>query len=397
MTDPQIVLVDYEASCAAGTGLKALRKSLVEQNSGLRANDVTGSQLNTWVGRVAAADDHLVEDSERWSSRNNALIDVGLAQGQFVASLNDLRERFGEARIGVVMGSSTSSIDRSETAYQNLLEDGSLADEYIQEDVLNPHAPGLYVAEKLGLSGPNLTINTACSSSAKVFATASRWLQLGLVDAVLVGGADSLCLSVLHGFHSLQLVSEHPCRPFDQSRDGINLGEAAGFALLTRSDLFAEHKGIALTGYGESSDAHHMSHPHPEGEGARLALEQALAIAGLNSNDIDYINLHGTASQANDDIEGRLISRVFGSDMLASSTKGWMGHTLGAAGIMEAIIAFDAFFTGLIPGTLNLECVDEGINLSLSAENQSRPDIRHVMSNSFGFGGNNASLIFSRL
>lgn len=397
MTDAKIVLVDYEASCAAGAGLQALRSSLEQQRTGLRANDVEGSHLSTWVGRVAEADAISFAGRERWASRNNALIDVGLAQGEFLASLQGLIERFGESRIGVVMGSSTSSIDRSETAYQKLNEDGSLAEAFIQEDVLNPHAPGLYVADKLGLSGPNLTINTACSSSAKVFATASRWLQLGLVDAVLVGGADSLCLSVLHGFHSLQLVSEQPCRPFDQSRDGINLGEAAGFALLSRSDLFADHKGIVLSGYGESSDAHHMSHPHPQGEGARLAVEQALALAKLSARDIDYINLHGTASRANDDIEGRLIARVFGEDMLASSTKGWMGHTLGAAGIMEAIIAFDAFFTGLIPGTLNLKQVDEGIPLKLSANNQTVSGIRHVMSNSFGFGGNNASLIFSRL
>jgi 3-oxoacyl-[acyl-carrier-protein] synthase-1 len=253
------------------------------------------------------------------------------------------------------------------------------------------------VAQLLGLDGPTMTVNTACSSSAKVFATGARWLRAGIVDAVLVGGADTLCQSVLYGFHSLQLVSESQCRPFDGARDGINLGEAAGFALLVRGDdaQDIEHTGIQLSGYGESSDAHHMSHPHPEGAGARLAIEQALAQAGLAPAQIDYINLHGTASRANDHIEGNLVGAMFPASTLASSTKGWTGHTLGAAGILESIFALEALTSGLVPGTLNLAQVDPEIAISMSAANQNA-DLTHVMSNSFGFGGNNACLIFSR-
>ena len=185
-----------------------------------------------------------------WQSRNNALIALGLQQGSLQQSLAQLVERFGSARIGVVMGSSTSSIDRSEEAYRQLDAQGQLPPQFLQEQVLNPHAPGLFVAELLGLDGPNMTVNTACSSSAKVFTTAARWLRAGIVDAVLVGGADTLCQSVLYGFHSLQLVSESPCRPFDGGRDGINLGEAAGFALLVRgSDAQGiEHTGIQVSG-----------------------------------------------------------------------------------------------------------------------------------------------------
>lgn len=398
MSPDQILIVDYDATCAAGAGMAELRAALASQRSGLRPNDFPGCDLSTWIGRVAAIDDYVfAPEVAHWQSRNNALIALGLQQGTLQQSLTKLIERFGAAHIGVVMGSSTSSIDRSEEAYRHLDEQGRLPPEFLQKNVLNPHAPGLFVAELLGLDGPNMTVNTACSSSAKVFATASRWLRAGIVDAVLVGGADTLCQSVLYGFHSLQLVSEAQCRPFDGARDGINLGEAAGFALLVRGDVAGiEHTGIQLSGYGESSDAHHMSHPHPEGEGARLAIEQALAQAGLAPTQIDYINLHGTASRANDHIEGNLVGALFPSSTLVSSTKGWTGHTLGAAGILESIFALEALSSGLVPGTLNLTQVDPEIAITMSAANQTAQLI-HVMSNSFGFGGNNASLIFSRV
>lgn len=388
-----IALIDYELSCAAGVGLAALRESLANQRSGLKANNIEGSHLSTWVGSIPELDQVPWLGRESWQSRNNALIDLALEQGSLLDSLAKIQAKVKPERIGVVIGSSTSSIDRAEAAYREL-ENDSLSPEYQQAEVLNPHAPGLYVAEKLGLTGPNLTLNTACSSSAKVFATAARWLELGLVDAALVGGADTLCLSVLHGFHSLQLVSESKCRPFDKDRDGINLGEGAGFALLTRSEDANEVKAHLL-GYGESSDAHHMSHPHPEGLGAKLAIEQALSASGLNPEQIDYINLHGTASRANDDIEGKLISTMFGNNTKASSTKGWMGHTLGAAGIVESLIAVDSMHTSVVPGTLHFKEADEALGLTLFADNLEL-DPQIVMSNSFGFGGNNACLIFAK-
>ena len=392
------MIVDYDATCAAGAGMDEIRAALADQRSGLGANDFPGCDLPTWIGRVGAIDDYVFTPAlTHWQSRNNALIALGLQQGTLQHSLAQLVARFGSQRIGVVMGSSTSSIDRSEEAYRQLDAQGQLPPQFLQEQVLNPHAPGLFIAELLGLDGPNMTVNTACSSSAKVFATAARWLRAGIVDAVLVGGADTLCQSVLYGFHSLQLVSESPCRPFDGARDGINLGEAAGFALLVRGDdaQGIEHTGIQLSGYGESSDAHHMSHPHPEGEGARLAIEQALAQAGLVPAQIGYINLHGTASRANDHIEGNLVGAMFPESTLTSSTKGWTGHTLGAAGILESIFALEALSSSVVPGTLNLAQVDPEIAIKMTAANQTA-DLTHVMSNSFGFGGNNACLIFSR-
>ncbi|MDC0361737.1 beta-ketoacyl-ACP synthase [Halioglobus sp.] len=391
-----IALVDYEATCAAGTGLTAIRGAIAAERSGLQESKCERTGLNTWLGSVPEINDYRWEKNQSpWESRNNALINIGLYQGSFPSSVERLKRRLGTDRIGVVIGSSTSSIDRSEEAYANLENDSALADEYRQSAVLNPHAPGLYLEHLLGCSGPTLTINTACSSSAKVFATAKRWLSLHIVDAVIVAGADTLGKSVLYGFHSLQLISTQPCRPFDVNRDGINLGEGAGFAILARADEVDEHTGIILSGYGESSDAHHMSHPHPTGEGARIAINQALALAKLNAKDIDYVNLHGTASRANDLIEGNVVGGLFDESVLASSTKGWTGHTLGAAGILEAIFAVEALRFGTVPGTLNMQRLDPEINIRMVANNRYKT-INHAMTNSFGFGGNNACLIFSK-
>lgn len=389
----EIEIVDYESCSAAGINLLALRDSLKQGNSGLIKNNLEGSDINTWIGKVKAIDD--INDLKQWQSRNNALAALGLEQGQILQHIERLKKSYGSARIGLVMGSSTSSIDRTETAYKFVNQQGELPQEYQQPLVHNPHAPSLFVAHYTGLEGPSLTINTACSSSAKVFATAARWLEFGIVDAVLVGGVDTLCLSVLHGFNSLQLLSTEPCKPFDQNRDGINLGEASGFAILQSSKNSEIGSGICLAGYGESSDAYHMSHPHPEGLGARMSMTQALAKASLQAQQIDYINLHGTSSRANDLIEGRLVSDIFPNTTLCSSTKAWMGHTLGAAGITEAIIAMDALKTDFVPGSKNLNELDEALEFSIDAKSKQKK-CKHVMTNSFGFGGNNCSLLFSK-
>ena len=392
----EIVVADYNCVSAAGSDIDALRQSLANGKSGLRPNDLIHSQLETWIGRVEGVEDI---DIGPWQSRNNALAELGLMSGSIMANIDRLKSAYCPNRIGIVMGSSTSSIDRTESAYQALGDDGEITSPFFQPQVHNPHAPGIYVAQRTGITGPTMTINTACSSSAKVFASAYRWIQAGFVDAALVGGVDTLCLSVLHGFHSLQLVSRQPCRPFDRHRDGINLGEAAGFAVLVKEDcnIFRNQTdcNIRLAGYGESSDAHHMSHPHPEGKGARLAMEQALRHSDLLPEQINYINLHGTASKANDEIEGKLVQAMFPKSTLCSSTKGWTGHTLGAAGITESIIALDTLHTGILPASLNFEQADTGLSLSLLKKNEVKT-VDHVMSNSFGFGGNNSSLIFSR-
>lgn len=388
-----IRLVDYDSTTAAALNVAALREAIAEQRSGLRANDFPNSHLDTWIGRIPEVDDI---DLGAWQSRNNALAALGLEQGSLRTTLNRLIKRFSAARVGLVMGSSTSSIDRTESAYTELDAEGKLSPNYRQPLVHNPHAPSLFVAHYTGITGPALTINTACSSSAKVFATGARWLNSGVVDAVLVGGVDTLCLSVLHGFDSLQLVSKNPCKPFDQNRDGINLGEAAGYAILMRPEQAETDLDISLSGYGESSDAYHMSHPHPDGLGARLSMCQALEMSGLPASAIGYINLHGTSSRANDLIEGQLVGKLFPKTTHCSSTKAWMGHTLGAAGITEGLIAVEALRNGIVPGSMNLSVLDEGLDINISAENK-QVELQHVMSNSFGFGGNNCSLLFSRV
>jgi 3-oxoacyl-[acyl-carrier-protein] synthase-1 len=242
-----------------------------------------------------------------------------------------------------------------------------------------------------GLRGPCITVATACSSSAKVFAQAARLIQAGVVDAALVGGVDTLCGSVLFGFNSLQLVSPDPCRPFDAGRTGLSLGEAGGFALLERAT--PGETGLQLRGYGESSDAHHMSSPHPQGLGAQYAMRDALARAGVTAADIGYLNLHGTATPANDSIEAAAVAAMFPDTLHASSTKGWTGHTLGAAGIVESVIALLALRHGTLPGTLNSDTPDPACGAQIRFANATA-DIDLAMNNSFGFGGNNCSLVF---
>lgn len=391
----QIVIDHYTASCATGLGVSTLNRALSEGLSGLSRNDFEGCDIPTWIGRVAGLEEQqLPEPFEHLDSRNNRLAWAGLQQDGFLAAVTAMIERIGSHRMGVVLGTSTSSIGQTELAYQQLDADGDMMPEFRQPQVHNLHSPGIFVAGVTGATGPALTISTACSSSAKVFATAARWIRTGLVDAVLVGGVDSLCLSVLYGFNSLELVSDDVCRPFDINRSGINLGEAAGYALVTRDDL-AENARFSLLGYGESSDAHHMSHPHPEGKGAVLAMQRAIERAGIDANQVDYVNLHGTASKANDQIETQAMAQLFDGRTLASSTKGWTGHCLGAAGIIEAVITLESMRCSRVPGTLNCSTPDSEFDYDILLENCDRP-IAIGMTNSFGFGGNNCSLLFGQ-
>ena len=389
----RVVIDTYTATCAAGTGLAAMQESIVGRRTGLRRNDLDGCDLNTWIGRVEAVERvELPTRLGRLQSRNNQLAWLGLQQDGLLGRILALRDRLGAERIGVIIGTSTSSIARTEEAYTRLTPSDQMQSEYCQPEVHSLHSPGLFVAEATELEGPAMTISTACSSSAKVFAAASRWICHGLVDAVLVGGVDSLCMSIMYGFNSLELVSEHPCRPLDVRRDGINIGEACGYALLARDDLVPDAQFVLL-GYGESSDAYHMSHPHPEGRGAAMSMQLAMGRAGLDAGDIDYINMHGTATPANDRVESLALRQIFSQRTLAASTKGWTGHTLGAAGILEAAITLESMRHGLLPGTLNCEQADPEMAFPVLVDNVEKP-VRHGMTNSFGFGGNNATLIF---
>ncbi len=374
-----------------------MRRALDERRSGLRRNDFPRSRVDTWIGRIDGADEEGAVDwtgQEHWESRNNALVRIGLEADGFLDQVAGCRERFGPHRVGVAIGTSTSSIGRTEEAYA-LGAEPVFAGGYCQPRVHNPHSPGAYVAHLTGLRGPQITISTACASSARVFATGWRWLQAGLVDAVLVGGIDSLCHSVLAGFQSLELTSPDPCRPFDANRNGINLGEAAGYAILMRA-ADAPAGAIRLAGYGESSDAYHMSQPPPGGEGAQRSMRDALGRAGIDGSELGYVNLHGTASQANDRAEADALATLLPPEVFVSSTKGWTGHTLGAAGILESVITLEALQSGRLPGTLNLDEPDPGMAFPVARDNAER-SLQHAMTNSFGFGGNNCSLVFSKV
>ncbi|MDJ0905750.1 MAG: beta-ketoacyl-[acyl-carrier-protein] synthase family protein [Woeseiaceae bacterium] len=389
----RLAIGQYTATSAVGAGLNAMRDAIRTGRSGLRRNDLEHCDLDTWIGRVQDVESVELPDSvAHLHSRNNQLAWLGLQQDGMLDSITALKERAGPERIGIVMGTSTSSIGRTEKAYRHLLPSDEMPPEYRQPLVHNLHSPGIFVQAVTGITGPSLTISTACSSSAKVFASAARWINHGLVDAVLVGGVDSLCMSILYGFNSLELVSPNPCRPFDRRRDGISIGESCGYAIVARPELI-DDSDFVLLGYGESADAYHMSHPHPDGKGALLAMTQALQRAELDAGDVDYINLHGTASQANDRIESRALAQLFSENTLASSTKGWTGHTLGAAGILEAIITLEAMRYGEVPGTLNCDEPEDDFDFGVIRQNVARP-IRYAMTNSFGFGGNNASLAF---
>lgn len=380
----------YTLCSAAGDGRAATLSALRERRSGLVRNDFGPAPIATWIGRVPGLEQEpLPGQLASWDCRNNRLAWRGLLADGFFRAAEAARERYGADRVAVVVGTSTSSIGASEEAYTRLDADGRYPADLRRAIIHTPHSLGDFVQHALGLTGISVTVATACSSSAKVFAQAERLIRTGIADAAIVGGVDTLCGSVLFGFNSLELVSPEPCRPFDVERRGINLGEAAGFALLEKQAV----RGPWLLGYGESNDAHHMSTPHPEGLGARMALADALRRAELQPARIDYINLHGTASQKNDEVEAKVVADTFPPSTLASSTKGWMGHTLGAAGIVEAAISLLALEHGLMPGTLNAETLDPACGPQIQRDNVERK-IRTALSFSFGFGGSNCVLVF---
>ena len=378
---------------ALGNGLEASLEALRKRRSGLRRCDFEPADLDTWIGRV---DDALlppiVGALANFDCRNNRLARLALDCNDFRARVAAARRQFGAARIAVLLGTSTSGVLSTEEAFRRADSDtGALPVDYHYAGTHGMNSLAAFVSRELGLGGLAMVCSTACSSSAKVFACAERYIGAELCDAAVVGGVDSLCLTTLYGFHSLELVSSQPCRPADEKRDGLSLGEAAGFTLLMRPK--DDDRGdVQLCGYGESSDAYHMSSPHPEGAGARLAMEFALQRAGLAADDIDYINLHGTATPANDLAEAIAVHGLFGARIPCSSTKGWTGHALGAAGVNEALISLLCIRHGLTPGSLNTQSVDPALPCRIVMQNSDSAP-RYVLSNSFGFGGTNCTLI----
>jgi 3-oxoacyl-[acyl-carrier-protein] synthase-1 len=300
--------------------------------------------------------------------------------------------RFGRERVAIVLGTSTSGVGESEAAQRRFQRDGRWPEgfDYYQQEM---GTAAQCLAHVLGTRGPAHVISTACSSSAKALASAGRLLDAGIADAVVAGGADSLCEFTIAGFRSLESVSAARCNPLSANRRGINIGEAAALFLVSR-----EPGPVRLMGWGESSDAHHMSAPDPSGRGAAEVVRQALHRAGLQAGDIDYVNLHGTATLQNDAMEAKVIAELFGPGVPVSSTKPLTGHTLGAAGALEAGIGW-LTLADEAGGRLPPHWWDEQADPALPVLRVVKPGEsaarrpRHVLSNSFAFGGSNAALL----
>ena len=406
-----VAIVAQGLACATGLGLPALAATVRSSASALRPNDITAVPLAAWIGRLEAIDGSTLPPAlAHWDGGGRhplravrALLAawLGLQADGFIVAVQAAVQRHGATRVALVLGTSTSTIGASEVAYARLAADGGFPAPLRSEQLNHLHAVTAFVQEALALQGPCATVSTACSSSAKAFAQAERWLRLGLADAVVVGGVDALCDSVLFGFAALGLVANDPCRPFaaphGKAGHGISVGEAAGFALLERGP-----GALQLLGHGEANDAHHMSTPHPQGLGAELALDAALARAGLAAEAVDYLNLHGTGTERNDAVEAALVARRYRSDVHASATKGLTGHTMGAAGIVEALLCLLALRDGLCSGTAQSTVTDVALGPTFARQLQLQPVQREpgrvqvAASHSFGFGGNNAVLLFGR-
>ncbi len=387
-----VAVTDYTLVSALGAGRAATLAALRASRTGLARQQFESAQLDTWLGVVEGLDDlALAPALAAYDCRNNRLAERALRSDGFATRVGAAAQHWGGHRIGVFLGTSTSGILSVEVAYRHRDPvSGALPDNLHYAQTQNTYSVASYVRAALNLSGPAFVISTACSSSAKAFASAARMIEFGIVDAAIVGGVDSLCMTTLYGFQSLELLSADICRPWDANRNGLSLGEGAAFALLERD---SSQPAAWLLGAGESSDGYHMSTPHPDGAGAALAMRAALAQAGLPANAIGYLNLHGTGTPNNDAAEDRAVCAVFGRDLPCSSTKGYTGHTLGAAGGVEAAIAMLALQHGLLPAGLNVDRPDPDLQARYLLAPQDR-EVAVIASNSFGFGGSNACLLF---
>ncbi len=387
---PPVHISAYTASCAAGAGNEALAEALRNNRSGLRPDD--DQRLPCWLGRL---DDYAAVPiaEPAWDSRVTRLAVGALEQDGFRAAVAAACRRHGSTRVGLVLGTSASTIAVTEQAYREPAADGGFPWTLRHPALNTPHAVTHFVQHTLGLRGPAVTVSTACSSSAKALASAERWLRTGLADAVVVAGVEALSDSLRFGFRALGLVDTGPCRPFDAERRGISIGEAAVFALVERGG-----EGLVqLLGCGEANDAHHMSAPHPEGRGAEAALDAALARAGVAAEAVDFVNLHGTGTPANDAVEAALVARRYSPGVHACATKGLTGHTMGAAGLLEAAICWLALQGAVRAGSGAGLRVDPAFGPALAAQLRAAPAggrAQLAASHSFGFGGSNAVLVF---
>ena len=393
MTD-SFFLNELGVVCAIGNSRAEVGRRLLSGECGVAATERYSPGRPLPAGSVDSSLPSLDAWPVEMRSRNNQL--VLAAAEQLRPAVDAAASRFGAHRVAIVVGTSTSGIGESERAIRAWVESGPMPADYAfaQQEL---DSPARFLACALDVRGPAYVHSSACSSSAKAMAAAARLVLAGVADAVVTGGADSLCAFTVAGFASLNLLSGQRCNPLSVNRNGINIGEAAALFLMTR-----EPATVGLRGWGESSDGHHFSAPDPTGNGARIAIRQALTRAGIEAGDIDYVNLHATATPANDVMESAVVHELFGERVPVSGTKPMTGHTLGAAGALEAAFCWIAMQDDNVRGTLPPHVWDGERDPALAplrtvarGESLGRPP-RHSLSNSFAFGGANAALVFGR-
>ena len=394
MTVKKCYLNQLGVLCAAGNSVASVADQLKSNQSPLTMSDQFSSNVPLPLGKYEGELPTISLTAKKWQSRNNQFALAALQQIEVVA--HSLIEKYGVDRVGVIIGTSTSGIAESETVIKQWVEQGSVPESY-DYGVQEMCATADFVAEYLGVQGPVYGISTACSSGAKALASARRLIQADVCDVVIAGGVDTLCHLTVQGFSSLEAVSDEQCNPFSKNRKGINIGEGAALFIVSQ-----EAQGVELLGTGEGSDAHHISAPDPSGAGAIRCMQRALDDGGVEANDVDYVNLHGTATSLNDQMESTALNAVFGAETLCSSTKPFTGHTLGAAGAVEAGLCW-MILADQMEDYLPIQLWDgvpdpdlPPINL-VSSETRLASPANYVLSNSFAFGGNNISLLFGRV
>lgn len=374
---------------ALGSGIEEVSQRLfIADTSGMVLEDNLLLNGKARIGRARGSLENVPNHLFNFSCRNNQLLLTALKQIE--NAVESAITRYGRSRIGIVLGSSTTGMAEGEAAFRSHKVAGRFPDayNYSQQEI---GTPAVFLAKYLKIYGPAYTVCTACTSSAKAFQSARNLLRHGICDVVLVGGVDSLCRTTVNGFFSLESISTELTNPMSINRRGINIGEGVALLLLSK-----EESDIELLGIGESSDAYHMSAPHPEGRGADQAMRSALADAGIAENTIGYMNLHATATPKNDEMESRAVARVFPNGIPSSGTKPLTGHTLGAAGATELAFCLLALQANKLPPHVWDGHADPNLpHLNLIKTGQAFPtnSTRVCMSNSFAFGGSNASLI----
>lgn len=352
-------------------------------------DDLLNEHKGSYFGQIKAKLPRL-DDYPEHKSRNSAVL--AFLTYSIKDSINELKQKYSKDRIAIILGTSTSGLDETENELKKFMLTGVPSrDFYYKSQEFGD--PSMFLADYLEIDGPAYTISTACSSSARALICGKRMLESGLVDAVIAGGADTLCKVPINGFNSMGVLSQERCLPFNKNRSGINIGEGGGLMILSK-----EKYSLELLGVGESSDAYHVSSPDPSGAGAISAMEMALNDASLTTDDIGYVNLHGTATKLNDAMESKAMASLFKGKVPCSSTKYMTGHTLGAAGIVEA-----AILCYLLKHDLDLPVqdfshdeIDDTLDECGLIKEKIKAKKKVMMSNSFAFGGNNASIIIAK-